>query len=328
MAHILPPKAILSPAALGMPATPVILYHYEESPYSKLIQWYLNLRRIPYYQTLKSYAPVNPDLKSCLGIQDPSFPVLCIGRDVYYDVHIMMSALDRIFPPSSMHPNLRGNETWRDIADLLRDLVDLTRGDLENIIATFPSPYVGDAAREGKKTAAESVRKYLYNGIEVLLTDGRWWVENTQSPTLLDLHLAWPLYWLCSIPDAFPSEFIDKASLRGTFAWFDRFKQFIEAPHIRYNPPTLEGYQAAIMATEAPFAEPEGNVPPHITQHFQCVKGSTVQTWRINRNPTTGDKGKLVSMEGGQGVIEVEGMYGSIRLHMPSSKSGLQKVSD
>ncbi|KAI8625752.1 glutathione S-transferase [Xylariaceae sp. FL1651] len=84
---------------------PIVLYHYEQSPYARRLIWYLNLRKIPYSQCIQPRIMPRPDV-ALLGISYRRIPILSIGRDVYLDTRLILQKLEALFPPSASHPGI------------------------------------------------------------------------------------------------------------------------------------------------------------------------------------------------------------------------------
>ncbi|GAP84574.2 putative glutathione s-transferase [Rosellinia necatrix] len=84
---------------------PIVLYHYEHSPYARRVVWYLNLRGIPYSQCLQPRIMPRPDLE-LLGVSYRRIPVLSIGRDVYADSRLILEKLEALYPASAAHPGI------------------------------------------------------------------------------------------------------------------------------------------------------------------------------------------------------------------------------
>ncbi|KAJ8119985.1 hypothetical protein ONZ43_g3191 [Nemania bipapillata] len=89
------------------PNLPIVLYHYDLSPYGKRVVWYLHLRKIPYSQCIQPRIMPRPDV-SLLGVSYRRIPLLSIGRDVYLDTRLILQKLDALYPPSAAHPGISG----------------------------------------------------------------------------------------------------------------------------------------------------------------------------------------------------------------------------
>ncbi|KAI0812101.1 glutathione S-transferase [Xylaria sp. FL0064] len=86
---------------------PIVLYHYDLSPYARRLIWYLTLRKIPYSQCIQPRMLPRPDL-SLLGVSYRRIPVLSIGRDVYLDTRLIIQKLETLYPASAAHPGISG----------------------------------------------------------------------------------------------------------------------------------------------------------------------------------------------------------------------------
>ncbi|KAI1308526.1 glutathione S-transferase [Xylaria venustula] len=84
---------------------PIILYHYDLSPYARRLVWYLNLRKITYSQCIQPRILPRPDL-ALLGVSYRRVPVLAIGRDIYLDTRLIIQKLEALYPASAAHPGI------------------------------------------------------------------------------------------------------------------------------------------------------------------------------------------------------------------------------
>ncbi|KAI2463474.1 glutathione S-transferase [Annulohypoxylon bovei var. microspora] len=314
-----------------IPNRRVVLYHYMSSPHSKVLVWYLTLRKIPYYQCLQSNTPLSPDLTQNLGIAYRRIPILCIGRDVYVDLDFILKKLEQLFPESEAHPSVkgygsnhyntiewlfRGTVSDSGLFEFLLDHADVVGSKIHEDIRNVPASFSLETIRAKRPEAASAVRWYMHFMLETtFLADGRNWLGNTDGPSLLDLEAIWPLYWLYTIPGALPAEFIDRAQLPKVFAWIERFKPFVEAKQAQWPPQTLKSSQAVAAIMTAPFAEEEGDV---MATELNLLKGEQVKMSPKGWGGWNKDTGKLVSLDETQIVIETKATHGSVRVHAPT----------
>ncbi|KAI8937468.1 hypothetical protein NX059_005188 [Plenodomus lindquistii] len=83
---------------------PPILFHYPQSIYSHRILWYLWLRNIPYQESLQP--PIMPrPLLTSLSLPYRKIPLLALGKSIYHDTRLIISALETHYPGSSLTPS-------------------------------------------------------------------------------------------------------------------------------------------------------------------------------------------------------------------------------
>ncbi|KAI1363801.1 glutathione S-transferase [Xylaria arbuscula] len=141
---------------------PIVLYHYDLSPYARRLRWYLNLRKIPYSQCIQPRILPRPDL-SLLGVSYRRIPILAIGRDVYLDTRLIIQKLETLFPPSTAHPGISGAAAGKPEHTALEQLISqrVTEGDLfSRAIQCFP------ASRFGADAALLRDRTALFTGVD------------------------------------------------------------------------------------------------------------------------------------------------------------------
>src|SRR5258708_33212070 len=77
---------------------PIILHHFEKSPFSEKVRVVFGIKQIAWNSVLIPRIMPRPDLMPMTGgyRRTPAFQV---GADVYFDTHIIIPELERPFPP-------------------------------------------------------------------------------------------------------------------------------------------------------------------------------------------------------------------------------------
>ncbi|KAI3322479.1 glutathione S-transferase [Xylariaceae sp. AK1471] len=332
---------------------PIILYHYDRSPYAKRVVWYLNLRKIPYSQCIQPAVMPRPDLV-LLGVSYRRIPVLSIGRDIYLDTRLILQKLETLYPPSAAHPGIgahspehkaleqlisarvidgdvfnRGAQCLpaKAYAGAARDRAALAGIDMDKPGAV--SPFSQEVLSKQRPEALAAMRRWVRWLEEGLLADGRNWVltspdERAGGPSLADIEAVWVLHWVSKIPGALPSDILGAESAPKVYAWIKRFDDAVAGQ----SPPphkiaSLSGEDAANIITSAPFAEPEGEVLPRdpVVEAGGLRKGTPVRMWPTDYGSSHKDTGNLISINDTEFVIEARGTgaFGSssVRIHAP-----------
>jgi glutathione S-transferase len=102
-----------------MPATsPIILHHFDESPFSEKIRLIFGMKNIAWTSVLITRIMPRPDLMPMTGGYRRT-PVMQIGADIYCDTQCIMRELERRFPEPSLVPQgyeglAWGSAMWTD----------------------------------------------------------------------------------------------------------------------------------------------------------------------------------------------------------------------
>ncbi|CZR60496.1 uncharacterized protein PAC_10392 [Phialocephala subalpina] len=310
----------------------IILYHYTFSPYAKRIVWYLNFRKIPYTQCLQPPTLPRPDIKA-LGTNYRRIPILSIGRDIYNDTRLILSKLDQLFPPSSVHPSISAPEhkgleklfeKWSIDGGLFRTAGALLpaelpllkdpkfRRDREDYTGTSWSP---ENVARGRAEALVEMKSSFEMVENNFLRDGREWIAGTKEPSLTDIEAIWLFHWLNGLPGALPVEF--KQQFPKVFAWVDRFDKVTRAAAKEAGKPkTVKGPEAREIIQGSGFAESEGQVERSDPSGLR--KGTTVEVWPTDSGFNHKDRGVLVGLTEKEIVVEGEMEDGTgVRVHAP-----------
>ena len=127
-----------------MSAQPVILHHFDQSPFSEKIRLIFGLKNIAWTSVRISRIMPRPDLMPLTGGYRRT-PVMQIGADVYCDTQCIMRELERRFPTPSLLP--RGFEglawasaMWTD-RSFFQNTVNLVFGTLADKV---PAAFIED----------------------------------------------------------------------------------------------------------------------------------------------------------------------------------------
>ena len=181
-----------------MPDYPIILHHFEQSPFSEKVRVVFGLKNIAWTSVLISRIMPRPDLMPMTGGYRRT-PVMQIGADIYCDSQIIIRELERRFPEPTLFPN--GDEgiawataMWTD-RSFFQNTVNLVFGSLADQV---PQDFIADREKlRGAKfdvaamTAAipqmrDQFRAHL-QWIETQLGDNRPWLGG-DKPGLTDVN--------------------------------------------------------------------------------------------------------------------------------------------
>jgi glutathione S-transferase len=168
-------------------AHPIILHHFEKSPFSEKIRVIFGLKKLDWTSVVISRTMPRPDLMPMTGGYRRT-PVMQIGADIYCDTQCIIRELERRFPAPTLFPN--GGEgiawataMWTDRA-FFQNTVNLIFGSLADRV---PQDFIADREQlRGAKfdipamTAAipqmrDQFRAHV-NWIETQLGDDRPWL--------------------------------------------------------------------------------------------------------------------------------------------------------
>src|SRR5471030_2999394 len=189
-----------------MTASPIILHHFEKSPFSEKIRVVFGLKNIDWTSVLISRIMPRPDLMPLTGGYRRT-PVLQIGADIYCDTQLIMLELEKRAPQPSLLPPGQAGEAraiamWVD-RNIFWSAVGVVMGaigdKLPEAFAKDRTEFSGrsfDAAR--LKAAVPLAREQTYAHLafaEEMLRDGRPFLLGA-VPSLADCALYNPVWFL------------------------------------------------------------------------------------------------------------------------------------
>jgi glutathione S-transferase len=166
---------------------PIILHHFDQSPFSEKIRVVLGYKRIAWKSVRISRIMPRPHLMPMTGGYRRT-PVMQIGADIFCDTQVIIRELEARFPTPTLFPE--GNVgmpwalgLWTD-RSFFQNTVNLIFGTLGNRV---PQDFIEDRARlRGAKFDIEAMQAALpqmrdqfraHTGwIEAQLSDGRQWL--------------------------------------------------------------------------------------------------------------------------------------------------------
>jgi glutathione S-transferase len=197
-----------------MPSTPpVILHHFEQSPFSEKVRVVFGLKNVEWTSVLISRIMPRPDLMPLTGGYRRT-PVMQIGADIYCDTQCIIRELERRFPEPSLFPNGYRGLSWATVMwtdrSFFQNTVNLVFGSLADKV---PQEFIADREklRGGKfdvaaMTAAipqmrDQVRAHM-DWIETQLADGRSWIGG-DKPGLCDVNVYMNIWYVrANLPNA------------------------------------------------------------------------------------------------------------------------------
>jgi glutathione S-transferase len=173
-------------------AHPVILHHFDQSPFSEKVRIVFGLKNIAWSSVRILRIMPRPDLMPLTGGYRRT-PVMQIGADIYCDTQCIVRELERRFPEPTLFPNgyqgiAWGTAMWTD-RPFFQNTVNLVFGSLADKV---PQDFIADREKlRGARfdvaamTAAipqmrDQFRAHL-QWIEAQLGDGRPWMSGDQA---------------------------------------------------------------------------------------------------------------------------------------------------
>ncbi len=287
---------------------------------------------------MQSYMMPRPDL-AALGVAYRRIPVLAIGRDVYLDSRQQFSRLEGLDVSA---PKLRGGSGEQQALEKLFSIYITDAGVfrwLAQLLISSDLPlakdpafqkdrldYAGERFDQGDVQAdrAESYREFaaLFGLIETtLLADGRKWIANTAAPSLVDIESVWPLLFAMGMEGLLPTDKFSAKVYPKTYGWIERFKAAAEAAEKELGEPkTISGDEAIKAITGAGYHDAVAKVDDKDfdVEAMGLKKGDNVSVGPTDFGSSTRDKGKLLSIDAAEVVIEVKTEGGeAVRVHAP-----------
>jgi glutathione S-transferase len=182
-----------------VPATsPIILHHFEQSPFSEKIRLIFGLKQLDWTSVVISRIMPRPELMPLTGGYRRT-PVMQIGADIYCDTQCIMRELERRFPEPSLLPEgvqglAWGSAMWTD-RSFFQNTVNLVFGSLADKV---PADFIADREQlRGAKfdvaamTAAVPQMRDQFRAhlcwIDTQLCDEREWLAGA-APSLIDVN--------------------------------------------------------------------------------------------------------------------------------------------
>ncbi|KAF8639822.1 hypothetical protein AX17_001078 [Amanita inopinata Kibby_2008] len=318
-------------------APPLILYRYENSPFSRKIENVLLFRCIPHLRVNVASVLPRPEITELLGITYRRIPILAIGRDVYCDTSLIVAALERHFPPSVDHGTMfpKAKVTGHVDSGIVKALSQFYAETAAFPLAVsllpwdkLPTSFVQDRgllsgtpvapklfiASRGKALSTLSSHLQL---LEEQLNDGRAWLLETEEPGLADISLHFIYTWAQQFPTA--KDLISEDTFPHVVKWLTRLTSLLAVKAQQQPAPTLiTGDEAAELIASSTYG-------PLDTIGFNTLEASRLgvqenELVKVSPNdtgknyPTTG---KLIALSRSESVIEVTGTKGTVRCHFP-----------
>jgi len=189
-----------------MSAPPVILHHFDQSPFSEKIRLIFGLKKMAWTSVRISRIMPRPDLMPLTGGYRRT-PVMQIGADIYCDTQCIMRELERRFPEPSLLPSgyeglAWGSAMWTD-RSFFQNTVNLVFGSLGDQV---PADFIAD--REKLRGARfdigamkamipqmrDQFRAHL-QWIDAQLCDERTWIAG-ERPSLCDVDAYMNIWYL------------------------------------------------------------------------------------------------------------------------------------
>jgi glutathione S-transferase len=189
-----------------MSSHPIILHHFDQSPFSEKIRLVFGLKNIAWTSVRISRIMPRPDLMPLTGGYRRT-PVMQIGADIYCDTQCIMRELERRFPAPSLLP--RGfvglawaSAMWTD-RSFFQSTVNLVFGSLADKV---PADFIADREKlRGAKfdvaamTAAIPQMRDQFRAhvawIDTQLSDGQTWLAG-DAPSLIDVDAYMNLWYV------------------------------------------------------------------------------------------------------------------------------------
>lgn len=177
----------------------IILYHYDASPFSRKIVWYLTLRQLKYAEVKQSFTLPRPDVEA-LGVAYRRMPFMAIGKDIYCDTRIMLRKLEELFPNGKIGATTPEGRTIQKFLEVWHNEAGLFMKGVQCLPPAFfkNEKFVKDRREfTGQPFGAEIMEKLrpaaltyvrdAFTVLEDLLSDGREWLLKTEMPSLCDI---------------------------------------------------------------------------------------------------------------------------------------------
>ena len=248
-------------------AFPIILHHFDESPFSEKVRLVFGLKNIAWTSVRISRIMPRPDLMPMTGGYRRT-PVLQIGADIYCDTQVILRELERRFPEPTLFPGgyegvASATAMWTDRA-FFQSTVNLVFGSLADKV---PPDFIADREKlRGAKfdvaamaSAIPQMRDQFrahVQWIEAQLGDGRNWMCGDMA-SLCDINAYMNIWYL---RQGLPGE-ADRllAEFARTRIWETRMRAVGHGPRSEMS--TAAALDIAASATPQAAVLPDPNDP-------------------------------------------------------------------
>jgi glutathione S-transferase len=187
-------------------ALPIILHHFDESPFSEKVRLVFGLKNIAWASVQISRIMPRPDLMPMTGGYRRT-PVMQIGADIFCDTQVILRELERRFPEPTLFPGgyqgvASATAMWTD-RTFFQSTVNLVFGALADKV---PPDFIADREKlRGAKfdvaamaSAIPQMRDQFrahVQWIETQLADGRNWMGGDRA-SLCDINAYMNVWYL------------------------------------------------------------------------------------------------------------------------------------
>jgi glutathione S-transferase len=191
---------------------PIILHHFDASPFSEKIRLIFGLKQIAWTSVLISRIMPRPDLMPLTGGYRRT-PVMQIGADIYCDTQCIMRELERRFPEPGLLPKGCDGLTWASAMwtdrSFFQNTVNLVFGSLADKV---PADFIADreqlrgakfdvaAMKAAIPQMRDQFRAHLH-WIDTQLCDERSWIAG-EAPSLIDVNAYMNIWYVRAHFDA------------------------------------------------------------------------------------------------------------------------------
>ncbi|OBZ76617.1 hypothetical protein A0H81_03728 [Grifola frondosa] len=313
---------------------PVVLYHYDASPFSTKVKNILALKRIAHKRVDVPMTLPRPDL-SRLGVTYRRIPVLAIGNDIYCDSSLIASALERRFPSSkgygTIFPPRKGGATDTGLIKAFamyyadRVLFPLAAQNLpykkftpefvQDRSAWLGTPIDNDKMAARQPEVKSSISSHM-GLLEEQLADGREWLMDTELPSLADVSVQFVYAWLQQFRSV--KEVFDPAKFPQTIRWISQLSEYLDTPQANAAYEKITGEEAAVLISSSQSED-------HCIVGFDDIEAGRLGVELhdyVAVTPTDNGKvpteGRLVALNREEVVIQTKSLTGKvIHCHFP-----------
>jgi len=318
-----------------MSKVPVILYHYDASPFATKIKNILTLKGIPHKRVAVTPILPRPELSEYLNIAYRRIPILAIGKDVYCDSSLIASVLERRFPPSEGYGTLfpkrvGGGKTDTGLIKALamfwsdRTIFPLAANSLP--YDKFDKKFIKD--RESWMGTSFDIQEMLASQpelkstfashmalIEEQLSDSRQWLMDTETPSLIDISVHFILAWISRFKNM--SDLLDGKTFPQTTAFVKRMSEYLD----RLSANKSGSFENITGKEAAELIASSSSLPPEVFDDVESARLKVALGELASVTPTDNGKipvtGRLVALTREEAVVETKGSIASVLCHFP-----------